>query len=145
MEQIIMPTPTKRYRKRPTLSQVTKTLIPSEFKECQAFWDYCQRVLRLGLTLIKHANEGKREAWYGCALKSIGLTPGVCDYQYLVSNGKYHTLWLEMKKIDERNKKKRPEQDAFIEMLNKNGHYATYAYGALDAIRIYTDYVNNRL
>ncbi len=135
----------KKYSRRPILNLKTQTIIPSEFKECQAFWEYCQRVLRLGTTIIKHCNEGQRDEWYGKALRTVGLTPGVCDYQYLVSNGKYHTLWIEMKRANERERKKRPEQDAFIEMLLKNGHYASYAYGCDDAIRIYTEYVNNKL
>lgn len=120
-------------------------IIPSEYEECKAFWDYCQKILRLGMRIIHHANEGKRDEWYGRALKRIGLTAGVFDYQYVVSNDKYHSLWIEMKRKDGREKPKRPEQEAFMEMLNSNGHYATYAYGCEDAIKIYTDYVNNRL
>lgn len=135
----------RRAGRRPILDLKTQTLIASEYEECKAFWNYCQQVLHLGKTLIKHANEDRRDAWFAKALVAIGLTHGVCDYQYLVSNGKYHTLWIEMKRIDERGKKTRAEQDDFIEMLKRHGHYATYAYGCDEAIKIYTDYVNNKL
>lgn len=125
--------------------QTYMRLIPSEYQECKAFWDYCQKVLKLGYTLIHHANESQRPPKQANSLKSIGMTPGVCDYQYIISNKKYKGLWIEMKKQGYQNRKKRPEQDAFIDSLNSHGYYATYAYGCDDAIRIYNDYVNDRL
>lgn len=67
------------------------------------------------------------------------------DYQWPVPNKKYIGLWLEFKRVDERGKKTKPEQDEWIARLLKIGHYASYAYGCDDAIKIYTDYVNNRL
>lgn len=90
-------------------------------------------------------NEGKRDEWYAKALGRIGLTRGVLDYVFLVANEKYHGLIIDMKRIDERYKKKKPEQEAFIENAFKRGYYGSYAYGCADAIKIYTDYINNRL
>lgn len=130
-------------KRRPILK--LKNLIPSEFEECKAFWAYCQTVLRLGKKIVKHCNEGMRDDWYTKALINIGLTPGLLDYQFWISNEKYHGLWIEMKRRDQRNKKKDNDQEEMIALLNKNGHYATYAYGWEDAIRIYTEYVNNKL
>jgi len=135
----------RRTSKRPIIDHSTQKLVLSEFKESQLFWEYCQKVLRLGMDIYHIPNEGQRTQWYGKALISIGLTPGACDYHYVVANEKYHGLWLEIKTVDERDKTKRPEQDAFIANLLKRGHYATYAYGCDDAIKIYTDYVNNKL
>lgn len=120
-------------------------IIPSEYEECKAFWAYCQRVLRLGKRAFHHANEGKRDAWYGKALKNIGLTPGLLDYQFLKKNPKYIGLWIEMKRKDGRKKPKDPDQEEMMEILREEGYYANYAYGCDDAIKIYTDYVNNRL
>jgi len=90
-------------------------------------------------------NEGMRDAWYTKSLISIGLTPGVLDYVFLVPNEKWHGLVIDMKRINERGRKKRENQEAFIEKCLENGYYATYAYGFDDAIRIYRDYVENRL
>ncbi len=135
----------RRIGRRPILDSKTQTLIPSEYQECKAFYYYCQRILKLGKTIVKNVNEGIRDTWYTQALLNIGLTPGHLDYQYIVPNDKYSSLWLEMKRIDGRSKKTDANQDEMIELLNKNGHYACYAYGAEHAIKIYNDYVNNRL
>ena len=135
----------RRIGRRPILNLKTQTIIPSEHQECKVFWEYCQRVLRLGLSVFHVANEGMRETWYTKSLISIGLTPGVLDYVFLIPNNKYHGLIIDMKRIDEREKKKKPTQEAFIENCIKSGYYASYAYGCEDAIKIYTDYVNNKL
>jgi hypothetical protein len=99
----------------------------------------------LGEHLIKNVNEGKRTPQFGRNLKAIGMRPGLLDYQFIVPNDKFHSLWLEFKRVDGRNKAKDPLQEEWIAKLNKNGHYAIYAYGADDAIHIYQDYINNRI
>jgi hypothetical protein len=90
-------------------------------------------------------NEGKRDQWYAKALINIGLTPGMLDYHYIPRNEKYLGLWIDMKRIDQRNKAKDSDQERCIESLYKNGHYGTYAYGCEDAIRILVAYRNNTL
>ena len=126
---------------RKTAKKKTVIDIPTEYQECKAFWNYCQTVLRLGKTIVHHANEGRRSGWYGNSLCNIGLTRGLCDYQLVVSNKTYHGLWIEMKRRDAYNKKTNPEQDEFIAILLAHGHYATYAYGWEDAIRILIAYL----
>jgi len=121
------------------------SVIPTEYQECKTFYQYTQTVLRLGKTIVKHVNEGARVAWWGKALCAIGLTRGVCDYQYFVPNKKYHGLWIEMKRVNERDRKRRPEQDEFIATLRAHGHYACYVYGAGEAIRILEEYMADRL
>jgi len=135
----------RRIGRRPILNLSMQILIPSEYQECKAFWGYAQRIPTLGEYLIKHANERIGHSWFTKALIAIGMRPGLLDYQWPVPNRKYLGLWLEFKRKDQREEKKKPEQDEWIEKLLKIGHYATYAYGCDDAIKIYTDYVNNRL
>lgn len=120
-------------------------MCPTEYQECKAFWQYAV-AMKFNDDLVKHANERMGDPnWFVRALYAIGFRKGLPDYQYIVSNGKYHTLWLEFKRADQREEKKNAEQDEWIERLMKRGHYASYAYGLLDAIKIYTDYINNRL
>lgn len=134
-----------RTARRPKFSLEMQTFIPTEYQECRTFWQYIERS-RLSDDWVKHANERQKdEAWFIRALFAIGFKKGLPDYQYIVSNGTYHTLWIEMKRKDQRSEKKRPEQDAWIEKLLSRGHYATYAYGCDDAIKIYTDYTQNKL
>lgn len=130
---------------RPILNASQTKLIPSEYQECKTFWDYCQRIDLLKDNMIHIANEGQRDEWFTKALLNIGMRPGILDYHLPVRNDRYIGLWLEMKRIDQRNIKKRANQNEWIDRLNKNGHYATYAYGCEDAIQIYTAYINNKL
>lgn len=97
------------------------------------------------MTIYHIPNEGKRDEWYAKALINIGLTPGILDYHYIPRNDKYLGLWIDMKRIDQRGKAKDVDQERCIEMLLKNGHYATYAYGCDDAINILVNYVNNKI
>lgn len=135
----------RRIGKRPILEQKTNTLIPSEYQECKAFWQYAC-LMGFNDDLVKNANERMGDSnWFINALYAIGFRKGLLDYHYIVPNGKYHGLWLEFKRRDERGKKTKREQDEWIARLLKRGHYASYAYGCDDAIKIYTDYVNNRI
>lgn len=135
----------RRIGRRPILDLKAQTLIPSEYQECKAFWQYAV-AMRFNDDLVKNANERKdNDPWFIKALFAIGFRKGLLDYHYIVPNGKYHGLWIEMKRKDELGKKTKPEQDEWIERLQKRGHYASYAYGCDHAIKIYTDYVNNRL
>lgn len=135
----------KRLGRAPHYNEKLKIIVPSEYQECKVFWEYCQVKLKLGMHIYHIPNEGKRDKWYANALVNIGLTPGIIDYHYIPRNGKYLGWWVDMKRIDERGKKTDPNQDACIEMLLENGHYASYAYGATEAIQLLTDYRNNRL
>lgn len=95
--------------------------------------------------MTKNVNEGQYEGWYVNALKAIGLRKGFPDYVLILPNNKYHSLWIEMKRVPERGKKMRQEQIEWIERLNKNGHYASFTFGADEAIQICNDYLNNKL
>ncbi len=131
--------------RRPILVLKPQEIIPTEREECVAFWDYCQRVLRLGKSVYHIPNEGMREGWYAKALVKIGLTPGVLDFFFQKHNKRWHGLYIDMKRRNRQNHKKDADQEAFIENALKDGYYACYAYGFDDALRIYTDYVNDKL
>ena len=120
-------------------------IYPTEYNECKSFWQWAAMYPDYQKNLIKHCNERIGGGWFTIILKAIGLRKGLPDYQYCKPNHKYHGLWIEMKRIDERGKKKREEQNEWIDRLMTNGYYATYCYGAMDAIKVFLDYVNNRL
>lgn len=119
--------------------------IPSEYDECLTFYQWTQWHPRLKGNVIKIVNEGKRSVVQGARLKAIGLSKGEPDYIIPVPNRKYHSLWLEVKTVDERLKKQKKEQIEKINRLLKLGHYATFAFGASQCIQITTDYLNNML
>ncbi len=122
-----------------------KKRISSEYHECLAFFKWAQFNPVLRDYLIKIVNEGQRSKTNGYYLKLIGFRAGLPDYFLPVANSSHQGLWLEMKTVDERNKKKRDNQNNWIDSLNKIGHYATYVYGWQDAAKITTDYLNNRI
>lgn len=117
----------------------------TEYQECLAFYQWTQWHPLLRDYTIKNVNEGKRSEKTGYFLKQIGLQPGLPDYHIPIPTSKYHGLWIEMKTEAERHRKKRQNQNKWIENLNKIGHYATYAYGATDAIRIVQGYLAEKI
>jgi len=129
----------------PRFKLEAQEIVPTEYEECKAFWQYCQKVLKLGKSVHHIPNEGMRESWFAKALIRIGLVPGTLDYFFQRSNNKWHGLYIDMKRKNQRDKKKNLDQESFIENALKDGYYAAYAYGCDDAIKIYTDYVNNRI
>lgn len=120
--------------------------VPSEYQECLLLYQWSQLNPKIGEYLIKNVNEGKRTISSGYNLKRIGLRPGLPDYQLIISNHKYHCLWIEMKRRNaNQHSRKNTNQDDWIKRLNAIHHYATYAYGFDDAVRIINDYLSNRL
>lgn len=121
-------------------------IIPSEHEECIAFYDYTQIVSSIKDYVVHFANEGKRSITYARRLKRIGGLPrGFPDFCMLLPNNRYHSLYIEMKTKDERNKKQKQEQLMWIERLNKAGHYATMCFGCDDGIQVVQQYLNNKL
>ena len=93
------------------------------------------------LALMYHIpNEGKRSVVNGAALKRQGLKKGVPDICLPVPRGKYHGMYIEMKRIDG---KPTAEQKDFINELAKQG-YACYVAdkGWADAAEVITWYMN---
>lgn len=122
-----------------------KKTYPTEYQECKAFWQFSQSIPMLREYLIKIVNEGAREAWYGRSLINIGLRPGLPDYFYPIPNSLWRGLWIEMKRKNGLNRKKTYNQENWIEKLMKVGYYATYAFGAEDAIDIYKKYTKDEI
>lgn len=120
-------------------------VIANEYQECKAFWQWAQNYEVTREFLIKNANENQSKNWFRRALIAIGMRPGLPDYHLPVANAKYIGLWIEVKTVDQKNKKKREEQDEWINKLNQIGHFATYVYGAQDAINVTTKYLKDQI
>lgn len=119
--------------------------IATEYQECRTFFSWSQYNPRIKGFLIKHVNEGKRSRLLGRLLKLIGLTPGLPDYQLLLSNKNWNGLFIEMKTVDEKGKKQPINQVNFIKKLISKGYYATFAFGADEAIKITENYLNDKI
>ncbi len=122
----------------------------SEYQECKCYWKWAQTNPITAEYLVKHVNEGQRQSWYVKALQYIGMRKGLPDYQLIWPNQNWGALWIEMKRRDEKSKcGKRTEhqqrQDEWIERLKSAKHYATYAYGWEDAMRITNEYLTDKI
>ncbi len=109
-------------------------LIPTEDEEQEALFRWLafasnrQPELRL---MIHIPNEGKRSERQGAKMKKIGLRKGVPDLFLPVPKGKYHGLWIEMKRM--KGSKTSKEQKEWIEALNRQGYFAAVCLGWLEA------------
>ncbi len=122
-----------------------KIYTTDEYYECEMYFEWAQKMPILRDYLIKIVNEGKRSGREGNRLKEIGMRPGIPDYFLPFANQKYYGLWIEMKTLDEKEREKNKNQDMWIKKLLQINHYATYAYGCHDAIKITLDYMENNL
>lgn len=120
-----------------------KSVTPTEYQECRAFWDLAQYHPILRDYLIHIANEGKRSLYFGKQLKSIGLRKGIPDYVLAYPSGSYHSLWFDVKRKGTFGH--RVDQDRWIERLKLAGNYAAYAYGADEAYQLCLDYLAGKL
>lgn len=119
--------------------------VPTEYDECRTYFEWAQLQPMVRDYLIKNVNEGKRSFYSGKRLKAIGLRRGLPDYHLPISNANWHGLWLEMKRIDGKTKTKDYDQVLWIKRLIAAKQYATFCYGAEEAIRITNDYLNNKI
>ena len=64
----------------------------------------------------------------------MGIRAGVSDVFIGISRGKWHGMWLEMKRSTEKGKKPPAEQKKWLNNLLLAGYYANFAYGYDDAV-----------
>lgn len=79
------------------------------------------------------ANERMTSAQHHKLLKRMGVRAGVSDFFFPRSNNYYKGLWLELKSLDGKPSQMQTE---FINDMLDEGYYATFAYGASEAILI---------
>lgn len=92
-------------------------------------------------------------AWFGGAnpgalmnkFKSEGFRVGVADLIYLQPRGGYNCLVIEMKALDQRNRKNggvSTEQAEFLAAVNGNGGTGEVCYGCDEAVSIFSWYMS---
>lgn len=93
------------------------------------------------LELLFHVpNGGSRNFYEAINLKRQGVKPGVPDMILPVPKGKYHGLFLELKRLGGR--KPSEDQARWIEKLTEQGYKAVVAFGfdeAIETIKSYLD------
>lgn len=90
------------------------------------------------IPVVHIANEGKRSARYGAALKRLGMRRGFPDLFFPMANSSYHGLFIEMKYGKGRLS---AEQKEWIALLSENGYACQVCYSCSEAIRVIENYM----
>ena len=86
-------------------------------------------------------NGGYRPMVTAARLVEEGVRSGVPDCCLPVARGRFHSLWIELKRCDKSNHAT-PAQKEWIDRLCSAGHMAVVCYGADEAIQTITHYLS---
>lgn len=118
--------------------------VPSEHDEQVALFAWAAanegrwQELRL---LLAIPNGGYRPMTTAAMLKAEGVKAGVPDCCLPVARGRYHSLWLEVKRADHSNHATEAQWE-WITNLRYCGNMAVVCYGADEAIAVITSYLS---
>jgi len=102
--------------------------VESVEQQCLFRWAEMQKCAYPESKLLHHIpNGGSRNKTEAARLKGEGVKPGVPDICLPVARGKYHGLYIELKRI--RGGRTSEDQDAWIEELQKQGYCAIVRKG----------------
>ena len=105
-------------------------LVPTESEEQQSLfrWAAYESGAHPELALLYHIpNEGKRSQIAGAKLRAEGLKRGVPDICLPVPRGKWHGLYIELKRL--RGGRVSDDQQRWLDALNERGYFATVCRG----------------
>lgn len=88
------------------------------------------------------ANAGKRPRGGGNKYKCEGVLKGVPDICFTYPNGKYHGLFIEMKRPKGESSTVSKEQRAVIDNLLKYGYDVRVCRGHDEAFQVLKDYIS---
>ena len=88
------------------------------------------------------ANGGSRNLYEAVKLKKMGISPGFPDIEIPLPRGKYHGLYIEMKRCDG-GVVSQPQKE-WIDYLNKNGYMAKVCKGFDEAKLVIETYINEK-
>ena len=87
-------------------------------------------------------NGGLRNITTAVRLKATGVKAGVPDVCLPVPSGKYHGLYIEMKRV--KGGQLSQFQRSWLQALSKQGYLAVVAHGANEAIKVITEYLTEK-
>lgn len=115
-----------------------KAPLPYEWEEQITVIQYC----KLNNILCNHTpNEGKRSYSEGRKLKEMGLSKGFPDISILEPKGKYHGLYIEMKR---KGNKLSEDQIKWLMELRARGYATALCFSANEAIDKIEKYMSLR-
>ena len=88
-------------------------------------------------------NGGKRDIREAVKFKKTGVKAGVPDLHLPIPKGKYHGLYIEMKR--RQNGRLSPEQRKWLRGLTEQGYYCAMCKGSDEAIKVILNYIKERI
>lgn len=122
-----------------------KRVVPLEAEEQATLFEWAgmQRGKWPELDRMYHIpNGGQRKKSEAARMKAEGVKRGVPDVHLPLPVGKYHGLYVEMKR--QKGGKVEPEQRDWIDWLNAHGYKAVICKGWKDAAEEITAYLEGR-
>lgn len=104
-----------------------KELVPLEREEHLALMKWIHLQPTIKDFVIHIPNEGKRSIIAGKFMVRMGLKAGVFDLFVAVPQGKYHGLWIELKR--RKGFKISAEQLSWQALMRQKNYVAEFAYG----------------
>lgn len=129
----------ERGYKRPTQPVVAVPLESSEQEELAAWLN------AKGLLWAHIPNERKATLRVMADLERQGLKKGFPDNFIAEPRGKWHGLFIELKRAKKSLSKKSPEQRLWVKALNDKGYMAVFCYGAEEAKRVVLEYLEGKV
>ena len=117
--------------------------VMTETEEQQALFEWANMMAGVHpeLKLMYHVpNEGKRSKATAGILKSMGLKSGVPDICLPVPSGRFHGLYVELKRV--KGGKATKEQLWWLEQLDRQGYAVTICRGWKQASQNILAYLN---
>lgn len=121
-------------------------LLPTEGEEQAMLFSWCGMRMRQypELELLFHIpNGGRRSKSEAARFKSEGVKAGVPDLFLPVARGKWHGLFIEMKRM--KGGRVQDVQRKWIEKLRGQGYYTTVCHGWQEASEALQRYLEGRL
>lgn len=117
---------------------VSQEITPKEDEEQKEFAAWLDET---GLLWYHTPNERRASVTELVNLTAQGMKKGVPDNFIAEPRGKYHGLYIELKRSKKSLSRKSPEQREWIKSLNEKGYKAVFCYGAEEAKRAVLEYI----
>lgn len=95
---------------------------------------------KMGIKFTASANGGSRNLIEAAKFKRMGVSPGFPDIEIPLPSGRYHGLYIELKRESPKGKLTHQQID-WINYLREKGYYADVAYGFKEAQAIVLQYL----
>ena len=129
---------TKRRANSADETAIKKYSCPLEEEEQKDFAEWCDN---MGILWAHIPNERKASVSVMVSLSRQGLKKGFPDNFIAVARGKWHGLFIELKRSKKCLSQRTKEQRAWIKSLNAAGYKAVFCYGAEESKKAVLEYL----